>query len=129
MLTVVLSRLWLRWKGDTAASRARKRLRQERFGRVRVDHVFYYGAIQIDPSHLVVWVLLSGAPPEELPRWWATDDCGKGLLPYPLEDWLSGLTGVVREEFARVRWPRAGKVDVAFDSTQRVQESGWDYFR
>jgi hypothetical protein len=47
-----------------AVRRASRNLRRESFGSIRVAACFHYGAVDIDPKHLVVWVLLEGAADE-----------------------------------------------------------------
>jgi hypothetical protein len=47
---------------------ARDLLLAERLGDVRVDACFHYGAVEISPRYLVVWILLTGAPDSELPE-------------------------------------------------------------
>ncbi len=99
---------------------------------VRVASVFHYGAVDIDPKHLVVWVLLSGRPDEELPAWLrVTQNLLPELRPKGLDfDWLLELREVVVRELAKRRWPEADSVDVMIDSEHRVDTNGgWDYFR
>ena len=87
--------------------------------------------MDIDPSHLVVWVMLKGRP-DALPAWFFPSGdserdapLAKGLLPL-----VASSTAAVREELARVGWPDADRVDVGFDSYERVaQQGGWQYFR
>lgn len=96
-----------------------------------VDHVFSYGAVDLDPRHLVVWVMLKGAP-DDIPAWFFPgggrvegEPLVTGLLPQIMRS-----TAVVREELARVGWPDANRADVGFDSCERVaQQGGWQYFK
>jgi hypothetical protein len=99
---------------------------------VHVTSVFHYGAVEIDPRYLVVWILLSGRPDEELPTWFAIkpglpDD----LTPEGLDlDWLLGLRDVVVRELSKRGWPSTDSASVLIDSAHRVEsEGGWNYFR
>lgn len=116
-----------------AVARAAGRLANKRARKANpalVEYVFCYGAVDIDPSHLVVWVLLKG-PQGNLPRWFfpsghrATDEASAcGLLHE-----LYHLAGVVRQAFEDAGWPRS-EVQVGFDSDERVGgEGGWHYFK
>ncbi|HZL05169.1 MAG TPA: hypothetical protein VFE45_07085, partial [Coriobacteriia bacterium] len=79
---------------------------------MRVASVFHYGAVDIDPKHLVVWVLLSGRPDEELPAWLrVTPSLLLELRPKGIDfDWLLELREVVVRELAKRRWPEADSV-------------------
>jgi hypothetical protein len=57
---------------------ARDLLLAERFGDIGVDACFYYGAVDISPRYLVVWVLLAGAPDSDLPEWYTPEDRPSG---------------------------------------------------
>lgn len=130
-----MSPYWL----DGNQRRARQAVRSARYalvgvesGGVRVASVFHYGAVDIDPKHLVVWVLLSGRPDEELPaRLRVTPNLLPELRPKGIDfDWLLELRDVVVCELAKGEWPEAKSVDVMIDSERRVETNGgWDYFR
>lgn len=113
---------------DAAGSRADEQVRTAR--PALVSDLFWYGAVDIDPRHLVVWVMLRGVA-EDLPRWYfpsgnpEADEAGAcGLL----ED-LYALQSIVRNTFAEVGWPLPN-VRVGFESDARARsEGGWDYFR
>lgn len=114
---------------------------------LRVDAVFSYGAVDIDPQNLVVWVLLSGRPDGELPEWYfpASIDIPSFLLATPLLGGGAGTNdhlgdGVVpacrswaeeiRGAFALSGWPASESIRVGFDSSHRVKEGGgWNYFK
>ncbi len=92
--------------------------------------VLHYGAVDLDPEHLVVWVLLAGEP-DALPEWLfptaaqLRDPGGHGL---PAD--LPALVAVVRGALARHGWPAADAVRVGFDSAERVARAGgFAYFR
>lgn len=95
-----------------------------------VKTVIWYGAVDIDVKHLVVWVVLNG-PSDELPEWFfpsrnlAVDQpLAKGKL-----DEVTAMSAVVRRAFAEHNWPRPD-VRVGFDSDERIAESGgWHYFK
>ena len=114
---------------DKAVGRARRRLRTAHPH--LVEHVFSYGAVDIDPKHLVVWVLLKGDP-QGVPAWFfpsgdptVDEPAAQGLLPQ-----IASCVAVVREELAQAGWPDAEQADVGFDSDERVaQQGGWHYFR
>jgi len=115
-----------------AVGSARKALVGLESNGVHVASVFHYGAVDIDPKHLVVWVLLSGRPDDELPAWLrVTPGLLPGLRPKGIDfDWLLGLREVVVRELAKRRWPSGDVVDVMVDSEHRVESSGgWNYFR
>lgn len=122
---------------ESRASLAVERARRSLFGSVgagtRVDMVFWYGAVDIDPAHLVVWVMLWGASP--------TTTCPPGTshramteenahLTQGLVDWIAELTRVVQKEFAAVRWPDPNGIRVGLDRSHRVElGGGWHYFK
>jgi hypothetical protein len=124
--------------GDLASAiveRVKERLADASYGRVRVETCIHYGAIDISPKYLVVWVLLAGAQDDELPEWFKpgapVDHPGRNQnLDPALLVWLDHLQQAVRDEFAAARWPGPEKVDVLFDSEHRVREGGgfW-YFK
>lgn len=96
-----------------------------------LDHVFWYGAVDIDPRHLVVWVLLQG-PADELPEWFfpTGDEVRDTAAAKGRSDELSAVAATVRGVFADAGWPDPHTVDVGFDSAERVAESGgWVYFK
>lgn len=95
-----------------------------------VESVFSYGAVSIDPRHLVVWVLLGGDHAERVPPWTHADGVG---LPRPgiepdVEEWLRELARVVRHCFTEVAWPDPDGFSVLVDASSRVGSDGWNYF-
>lgn len=96
--------------------------------------MFHYGAVDINPVHLVVWILLSGAPPDQTPYWYfgdgsnAPEDLG-GCTEASLAE-LAKIRQEVRQVLGACKWPDADHVRVGFDSAERVKDGGgWDYFR
>lgn len=99
---------------------------------VTVAAVFWYGAVDIDPRHLVVWVLLSGKPADQLPKWlMMTPRLPRHLRPQHVDyDWLLGLHAEIVTAFAAVGWPDPENIAVNVDSAHRVEAAGgWSYFR
>lgn len=99
---------------------------------LRVESVFHYGAVAIDPSNLVVWLLLSGKSDDEMPEWLhVTPQLEPELRPEGIDfDWLLHLRSLVVHEFERVSWPDPEAVDVMAESEHRVHtQGGWNYFR
>lgn len=90
----------------------------------------HYGAVDIDPNHLVVWLLMGGRPDDEIPEWLVvTPDLESDALPLPGDHaWLLGLRDEVLAEFRRGGWP-GDDPRVLVDSSHRVQEGGgYRYF-
>lgn len=107
---------------DKAVDQARNRLAD------RAATVFHYGAVDIDPKHLVVWVLLSGAP-DHIPAWYFPH-----RDPVPRSDELlaeiHAMRAIVVDCFADSEWPDAEHIHVGFDSSERVAANGgWHYFK
>ncbi len=103
-------------------------------GPYTVDEVFWYGDVDIDTRHLVVWVLLSGASDDKLPKWYFPVDgqlaAIQDHLDIALRGWLDEMRETLRHEFTKVDWPHADSVRVGFDSSHRAQaEGGWTYFK
>ncbi|GII27571.1 hypothetical protein Pmi06nite_10130 [Planotetraspora mira] len=111
---------------DRALGEAEHGLR-EAYGDI-IREVFSYGALEIDPRHLVVWILLDISP-DELPSWFFPDRV-------PLDD-EEGLVAQVREMrslviacFQEAQWPNPENLRVGFESRERVISGGggWVYF-
>lgn len=104
----------------------------------QVASVFWYGAVDIDTKHLVVWVILKGSA-ETLPKWffpptgeppWGTVPDPMTQLPEDLRTLISEAVTMIREAFAQEKWPQASGVKVGFESDERVEaEGGWAYFK
>ncbi len=120
-----------------AVRRAKKLLRSRHAPSldVKVDYVWWYGAVEIDSKYCVVWIMLSGPDSERIPAKFnplrdeksqrsareklRTEDC----------NWLEELASVVEGEFRACGWEwEAPKIGV--ESTERVKrDGGFDYFR
>ena len=130
MLGYVFGRLPRR--ADRAVRRARRALVGMESEGLRVESVFHYGAVSLDPRNLVVWLLRSGKPDEEIPEWLeVTPHLRSELRQQGIDfDWLLHLRSLVVHEFARVSWPDPESVDVMVESEHRVKtQGGWNYFR
>lgn len=95
-----------------------------------VERVIWYGAVDIDPAHLVVWVLLSGSPAQR-PEWFfpTGDRAADAAMAGDLLDATYEMTHVVRRCFADLDWPRPDRVSVGFDAEERVAPVGFIYFK
>jgi hypothetical protein len=99
---------------------------------VRVDGLLQYGAVDIDPGHLVVWILLSGKPDDQLPEWLKIEAADAEASNSSLIDveWLSHLRAEIVRRFSEVGWPAADRISVYADSANRVDNGGgWTYFK
>ena len=90
----------------------------------RVASTDWYGAVEVDPVHLVVWVLLNGDP-EDVPVWYFPDkdQPGDRYDPALLAD-IRSMRETVVAAFARNGWPDADRMKVGFESTARVTAGG-----
>ncbi|WP_143194043.1 hypothetical protein [Micromonospora sp. CB01531] len=113
---------------DRAVKRARREL--ARGGTDLFSSVFWYGAVDIDRKHLVVWVLLAGSP-SRLPAWYfpSKDRADYRYDPELLAE-IERMRDTVVACFAQEGWPDSERVDVGFDSEARVTDGGgWHYFK
>lgn len=126
-----------------------KRMRGRSLAGASIDSVFSYGAVDIDPRHLVVWVLLSGRPDSELPEWYFPPGVGLGTfaalgpglvpasganaVPHLSQDLVDACqfwATEIRAAFNSAGWPAHESISVGFDSSHRVAEGGgWSYFK
>jgi len=120
---------------DDAVAAAKVKLVARPCGEVAVESVFWYGAVDIDTKHAVVWVLLSASDPETLPAWfapaegdWSADPQQAAVDPEVLS-WMRQVQEEVRNEFVRRGWPSTPTLSVMFDSAARVDARGWEYFK
>ena len=92
--------------------------------------MIWYGAVDIDPAHLVVWVLLTG-PPAQRPEWFfpSGDRAADAAAAGDLVDATYEMTDTVRRCFAEVDWPEHDRISVGFDAEERVAEVGFAYFK
>ena len=119
-------------RANRAVRRARRALVGLESDGLRVASVFHYGAVSIDPSNLVVWLLLGGKSDDEIPEWLqATPHLKPKLRPEGIDyEWLLHPRGLVVHQFERVSWPSPTDVDVMVESEHRVRtHGGWNYFR
>jgi len=91
----------------------------------------WYGAVELDPPKLVVWVLLAGEA-SRLPTWYFPDDA-ETENDRPEPDLLAQIV-LLRQDvvtsFADEAWPDAEHLRVGFDAEARVAaEGGYRYFR
>jgi hypothetical protein len=97
---------------------------------VRVAALLHYGAVEIDPRHLVVWLLLDGRPADDLPEWLAIDPADMSGAESVDPAWLLALRAEVCDAFRAVDWPGPDAIRVLVDSADRVEAGGgWSYFR
>jgi hypothetical protein len=106
-----------------------RQLLMTRYGEL-VAAVLHYGAVDIDPKHLVVWVLLA-TPPEATPEWCFYPDPPAGAaIADELRAKLLDMQSIVRSCLEQRGWPDAAHAAVGFDSEERVAAGGgWQYFK
>lgn len=113
-------------------NRAVKRARRElaRGSTKHFSSVFWYGAVDIDRKHLVVWVLLAG-PPSRLPVWYFPNkDRADRQYDAELLAEIERMRDAIVVCFAREGWADPEHIDVGFDSETRVADGGgWRYFK
>jgi len=101
---------------------------------LEVASIFCYGAVEIDPKYLTIWVILCGPSERIVPEWYTIDkfpkDEAKTLALDPqvvsfFKDLRSEILGLLKEE----GWTYADPF-VGFESGQRVSDGGgWHYFK
>lgn len=120
-----------------AVRRANKLLRSRRAPNLdaKVGYLSWYGAVEIDPKHCVVWIIVTGPDSQRIPAMLNPIRDDKSLRRakehLSVEDckWLEDLAVVVEDEFRACGWewqtPRVG-----IESAERVKSGGgFDYFR
>lgn len=120
-----------------AVRRAKKLLHSRRAPTLntKVDYLFWYGAVEIDPKHCVVWIIVSGPDSESIPAMLNPMRDEKSLRRakdhLSMEDckWLEDLAVVVEEEFRAGGWEwQTPKIGI--EAAERVKRGGgFDYFR
>jgi len=106
---------------DRALEQVRRDL-ADRFP-ARFSAAFWYGAVDLDPAHLVVWILLTDDP-EALPEWLFPD------RHRPVDEGIARMRDLVVAGLAREGWPDADHARIGFESDARVAAGGgWHYFR
>jgi hypothetical protein len=118
---------------DKIMARVRDALRGREHEGLRIADVLHYGAVSIDPNHLVVWLLLEGGPDDEIPAWLRiVPTLVPSMRPEHVDyDWLLGLRSEVLKAFQDGGWPSPENPIVCLDSLHRVVDGGgpWIYFR
>ena len=120
-----------------AVSRARKLLRSRRAPEfdAKVDYLLWYGAVDIDPKHCVVWILLNGPESQHVPamlmpvREEKSQRRAREKLSVKDCQWLEELAVVVEGEFSASgwKWPTP---NIGIESSERVKlGGGFHYFR
>ena len=101
---------------------------QDRY-RHLVDGVLWYGAVDIDTQHLVIWVLLKG-PESTLPEWYFPyGEYRPAGIDNELLSSIQAIRTAILECF-RDEWPNADRISIGFDSAERVDRlGGFQYFR
>ena len=97
----------------------------------RVTTVLHYGAVDIDPKYLVIWVLLAGNP-DDIPPWYFPhrDDPDAVRYATTLLAEIDTIRATIVDCFAASQWPDADRIAVGFDSSDRVAaKGGWTYFK
>jgi hypothetical protein len=125
------------WKStaDDAVAAARERLVGRSQGAAAVECVLWYGAVDIDTRHAVVWVLLSAPDDDALPAWFSpaegdsTVDPQQAAVDPEILSWMRELQEELRNEFTSRGWPSTPALSVRFDSAARVEARGWEYFK
>ena len=114
------------------AAHARLRGRRASFGDLEVDTVFYYGAVDINAEHCVVWILVKGSDSLRIPAWLTLDADGRVRADKSLDDdlatWLAELHREVREDFAHAGWSSRPTPSIGFESVERVSRGGGQFF-
>ncbi|MFJ2828889.1 hypothetical protein ACIPC1_15135 [Streptomyces sp. NPDC087263] len=114
---------------DRALENARRKLVVR--SRDRFSSALWYGAVDIDPTKLVVWVLLAGDA-ARLPTWYFPGAAGTGddLPEAALLPEIELMRQDVVAAFTEEGWPDAEHLRVGFDAEARVAaEGGFRYFR
>ncbi len=122
-------------RNEKLAKKVMRRLIRSLRGRehdgLKVVALLHYGAVDIDPRHLVVWMLLDGRPDDQIPAWLRVSPLLiESLRPTDIDySWLLDLRSEVQEAFRKARWVDPDNVTVMVDSAHRVERSGFNYFR
>ena len=122
-------------RNEKLAKKVMRRLTRSLRGRehdgLKVVALLHPGAVDIDPRHLVIWILLDGRPDDQIPAWLrASPLLIESLRPTTIDyAWPLDLRSEVQEAFRAARWADLDNIAVMVDSEHRVSMSGFDYFR
>src|SRR5262245_21639380 len=111
------------------------RSRQAPAFNAKVDYLLWYGAVDIDPKHCVVWIILSGSDSDLVPAMLMPARSEKARLrateylsPQDCQ-WLEDLAAVVENEFRACGWEWQTP-NIGIESAERVNRGGgFSYFR
>ncbi len=96
---------------NEAVRRSRKRLQSRRAPRLdaKVSYLLWYGAVEINPRHCVVWIILSGPDSERIPAQLTLSDensvhQARESLTESDFHWIIDVAQVVEDEFRACGW-------------------------
>jgi len=121
---------------ETAVTRAGQLLQGRAVDGVdaQVAAVFWYGAVDINPKHCVVWVILRGPGSADIPPWYMVGESvrvvpGASSMKEETVLCLEAMTAEVHRAFREQSWKWV-EPSVGFESDERVQAGGgWQYFK
>ena len=120
---------------NEAVKRSKKRLQSRRAPRLdaKVSYLLWYGAVEINPKHCMVWIILSGPDSERIPAQLSLSDAdsvrrARESLTESDFHWIMDVAQVVEDEF-RACGPEWQKPKRGIDSAARVKRGGFNYFR
>ena len=114
---------------------AKRALRSQRAPRADIafDHIFWFGAVDINPKHCAVWLIFKGSDQKLIPRWLMplldAESQQRARASLTPEDcrWLADLAESVVQKFRARGWEWTTP-HIGAESLDRVTDGGGFFY-